>query len=50
MSILYTSPDGDLVLFHRGDSPKLYCRLRKPDGTGWIQRTTRCKVSGDLEN
>jgi integrase len=39
--IVHASGDGDIVLFYRGDSPKLYCRLRRPDGLGWIQRSTR---------
>jgi hypothetical protein len=40
--VVHTSHDGDVALFYRGDSPQLYCRLRRPDGLGWVQRSTKC--------
>ena len=38
--ILATSYGGDVVVFGHARSPKLHCRVRKPDGTGWHYTTT----------
>jgi integrase len=48
--IVQTSRDGDIVLFYRGDSPRLYCRLRRPDGLGWLQRSTKCNHQEEALN
>ena len=48
--IVHTSRDGDIVLFYRGDSQKLYCRLRRPDGLGWLQRSTKCNHQEEAFN
>ena len=40
MSVIEKSRRGNVVLFHRGDSPKVFCRIKKPDDSGWWQRST----------
>jgi hypothetical protein len=40
MSIIQKSRSGDVVLLYRGDSPKVFCRIKKPNGSGWLQRST----------
>lgn len=46
MSILRKARNGEIVLFYRGDSPEIYCRVRLPDG-GWLQRTTKKRYSDE---
>ncbi|MGF1456270.1 MAG: hypothetical protein ACFB6R_12955 [Alphaproteobacteria bacterium] len=43
MTILKSIRGGDVVLFYRGDSPNIHCRLRKPKVGGWVQRSTKTK-------
>ena len=43
MGIIWKSPREDVVLFHRGDNPKVYCRILKPGGHGWHQRSTKSR-------
>jgi len=40
MSILSKMKNGEVVLFYRGDSPEIYCRVRSPEGK-WVARSTR---------
>lgn len=40
MSVISKSRNGEVVLFYRGDSPRVFCRLKRPEG-GWIQRSTK---------
>lgn len=41
MSVIQKSRDGNVVLLFRGDSPNVFCRVKKPDVGGWLRRSTR---------
>ena len=40
MSVIEKSRRGKVVLLYRGDSPKVFCRIKKPDDSGWWRRST----------
>ncbi len=40
MAVIKKSRDGNVVLLYRGDSPNVFCRLKKPDVSGWVRRGT----------
>ena len=40
MSVIEKSHRGKVVLFYRGDSPEVFCRIKKPDDSGWWRRST----------
>lgn len=40
MSVIEKSRRGNVVLLYRDDSPKVFCRIKKPDDGGWWQRST----------
>ena len=40
MGVIQKSRGGNVVLLHRGDSPNVFCRIKKPDVSGWLQRST----------
>ncbi|MDA0231672.1 MAG: site-specific integrase [Proteobacteria bacterium] len=40
MGVIQKSRGGNVVLLHRDDSPNVFCRVRKPDVGGWLQRST----------
>ncbi len=40
MSVIQKSREGNVVLLYRGDSPNVFCRVKKPDVSGWLRRST----------
>ena len=40
MSVIEKSRRGKVVLLYRGDSPKMFCRIKEPDDSGWWRRST----------
>ncbi len=40
MGVIRKSRDGNVVLIYRGDSPNVFCRIKRPDASGWIQKST----------
>ena len=40
MAVIKKSRGGNVVRLFRGDSPNVFCRLKKPDLGGWVRRGT----------
>ncbi len=39
--VIDTSYDGNVVIFHHPNSPKIHCRIKKPDNGKWHYKSTR---------